>query len=134
MSPTFDFLVKIDEIYVTSRHFGEMSGTLTTKGLLVSPAMYVQHTSHHSVVPAYLGKIPQIPSGATAVHSETMCFKHKASKKACDTLQAVTQVIRNLIQDAMYEDYMESLEDPIVGLINVDPINILLYILQCYAK
>ena len=31
MSPKFDFLVKIDEIYVTSRNFGEMSGTLPTK-------------------------------------------------------------------------------------------------------
>ena len=31
MLPTFDFLVKIDEIYVTSQHFGEMSGTLPTK-------------------------------------------------------------------------------------------------------
>ena len=33
MSPTFEFLVKIDEIYVTSRHFREMSGTLQTKYL-----------------------------------------------------------------------------------------------------
>ena len=31
MSPTFDFLVKIDKIYVTSRHLGEMLGTLPTK-------------------------------------------------------------------------------------------------------
>ena len=31
MLPTFDFLVKIDKIYVTFQHFGEMSGTLTTK-------------------------------------------------------------------------------------------------------
>ena len=31
MLPTFDFLVKIDEIYVTSRHFGEMPGTLLAK-------------------------------------------------------------------------------------------------------
>ena len=31
MLPTFDFLVKIDEIYVTLRHFREMSGTLPTK-------------------------------------------------------------------------------------------------------
>ena len=31
MLPTFDFLVKIDEIHVTSRHFGKMWGTLPTK-------------------------------------------------------------------------------------------------------
>ena len=31
MSPTFDFLVKIDKIYVTSHYFREMLGTLPTK-------------------------------------------------------------------------------------------------------
>ena len=31
MSPAFDFFVKIDETYVTSRNFREMSGTLPTK-------------------------------------------------------------------------------------------------------
>ena len=31
MSPTFDFLVKIDKIYVTSRHFREILGTLPAK-------------------------------------------------------------------------------------------------------
>ena len=31
MLPTFEFLVKIDEIYVTSQHFGEMSETSLTK-------------------------------------------------------------------------------------------------------
>ena len=36
MSPTSDFLVKIDEIYLTSRHFGEMSGTLTTKKVAIT--------------------------------------------------------------------------------------------------
>ena len=31
MLPTFDFLVEIDKIYVTSQHFGKFSGTVPTK-------------------------------------------------------------------------------------------------------
>ena len=31
MSPTFDFLVKTDKIYVTYQYFGEIPGTLPTK-------------------------------------------------------------------------------------------------------
>ena len=54
MSPTFDFLENIDEIYVTSRYLGEMSGTLPTKlpGIHV-PVFIVKNLFVNSVESIY---------------------------------------------------------------------------------
>ena len=97
-------------------------------GLIMEDADYQQISNGGVawVTPNNPGHYPEnIPTGAPSAVRERFVAEHKASKEEFERCQGVINALRALIQEAVKEEYLSELDDPIHGFFQISPLEML---------
>ena len=82
-----------------------------------------------------IGEYPDNSSAnASAQWWSKLLIHHNAAKQVYDNYKAVIQCLYNKFQEANHEDYLTELNDPDIGLLNIQPSIIYQHIVDWYAK
>lgn len=102
-------------------------------GVVLDPAVSRTMTGEDWHVPASKGKYPTFTAGATEAEKKVELAEFITVETDIKIVQVATEVLRNQLTDAVDEDYIAELYDPIFQYENHTPAEILAHIFENYA-
>jgi hypothetical protein len=98
-------------------------------GILMDPTRYFQITGVAFVNPANPGNYPaNVPGNAASGVRARAEAEHKEQVREYETFQGVTQATKDIIQEAVDNEYLLEIEDEILGFLNQTPTDMMTHL------